>query len=90
MAPVGLLGALMMTAAVRGVMAAATAPGTTWKVSGSAGTSTQTAPAVSIHTRYSGKYGAMTMTSSPGHTAACSAMETEAAAPTVIKTSEAA
>ena len=76
-----------MTAAVRGVMAAATASTSIWKVCGSAGTSTQVAPAVSIHTRYSGKYGAMTMTSSPGQATAWSAHETDAAAPTVMKMS---
>ena len=47
----------------------------------------QTAPAVSIHTRYSGKYGAMTITSSPGHVTAPSVQDTEAAAPTVMNTS---
>ena len=55
-------------------------------VPGSAGTSTQTAPAASIHTRYSGKYGAMTITSLPGRVTALSEQETEAAAPTVMNT----
>ena len=46
-------------------------------------TSTQVAPAVSIHTQYSGKYGAMTMTSSPAFTVAWKLMESDAAAPQV-------
>ena len=46
-------------------------------------TSTHVAPAVSIQTRYSGKYGAMTMTSSPGLTSVWKLMESEAAAPQV-------
>ena len=46
-------------------------------------TSTQVAPQVSIQTRYSGKYGAMTMTSSPGLVTACSEIEMDAAAPQV-------
>ena len=75
----------MTTALVRGVMAAATASTSTWKVCSSAMTSTQVAPDVSIHTRYSGKYGAMTMTSSPapGSTSAWKVMESDAAAPQV-------
>ena len=46
-------------------------------------TSTQVQPHVSIQTRYSGKYGAMTMTSSPGFTSALKLMESDAAAPQV-------
>ena len=46
-------------------------------------TSTQVAPAVSIHTRYSGKYGAITMTSSPELTTAWKLIESDAAAPQV-------
>ena len=79
----------MMTAAVRSVMAASTAATSIWKVLESAGTSTQVAPTVSIHTRYSGKYGAMTMTSSPGQATALRVQDTDAAAPTVMKTSAA-
>ena len=63
--------------------AAATAAASTWKVAASAMTSTQVAPEVSIQTRYSGKYGAITMTSSPGFTIAWNVMESEAAAPQV-------
>ena len=74
-----------MIAAVRSVIAARTAPIESWNVSGSAAASTQTAPVFSIHTWYSGKYGAMTMTSSPGDTRACREQDTEAAAPTVMK-----
>ena len=73
----------MITALVRGVMAASTAAVSIWKVSWSARTSTQVAPAVSIHTRYSGKYGAITMTSSPGLTIAWKEIEMAAAAPQV-------
>ena len=65
---------------MRGVIAAATAATSTWNVAGSAMTSTHAAPAVSIQTRYSGKYGAITMTSSPGFTVAWNVMESEAAA----------
>ena len=72
-----------MMALVRSVMASATALASIWKVEGSAMTSTQVAPEVSTHTRYSGKYGAMTMTSSPSLTRALSVMESEAAAPQV-------
>ena len=68
---------------MRSVTAAATAAASTWNVAGSASTSTQVAPAVSIQTRYSGKYGAITMTSSPGLTIAWKVMESEAAAPQV-------
>ena len=81
--PTGLLGESMMMAAVRSLMAAATAGTSIWKVSASAMTSTQVQPQVSIHTRYSGKYGAMTMTSSPRLVTACSVMESDAAAPQV-------
>ena len=81
------MGELTTTALVRAVRAAATASTSRSKVTGSAGTSTQVAPEVSIHTRYSGKYGAMTMTSSPGLTTALKVQESEAAAPTVMKTS---
>ena len=70
-------------ALVLAVIAAATAGTSIWKVSGSAMTSTHVAPAVSIQTRYSGKYGAMTMTSSPGLTSVWKLMESEAAAPQV-------
>ena len=70
-------------ALVLAVMAAATAATSIWNVSGSAMTSTQVAPAVSIHTRYSGKYGAITMTSSPTFTVVWKLMESEAAAPQV-------
>ena len=73
----------MTTALVRAVMAAPTASVSIWKVSASAMTSTQVAPEVSIHTRYSGKYGAMTMTSSPAFTSAWKEMESDAAAPQV-------
>ena len=75
----------MMSALVWGVMAAATASASIWKVCGSAMTSTQVAPEVSIHTRYSGKYGEMTMTSSPspGSRSAWRVIEIEAAAPQV-------
>ncbi len=72
-----------MTALVLGVMALATASVSAWKVVASAMTSTQVAPAASIQTRYSGKYGAITMTSSPGFTIALSVMEMAAAAPQV-------
>ena len=72
-----------MTAAVRGVTASATAGTSIWKVSLSAITSTQVQPHDSIQTRYSGKYGAITTTSSPGLVTACSVMESEAAAPQV-------
>ncbi len=72
-----------MTALVLGVTAAVTAATSIWKVFSSAITSTQAAPAVSIHTRYSGKYGAMTMTSSPELTRALKVMESDAAAPQV-------
>ena len=73
----------MTTAFVRSVMAAATASTSIWKVLASAMTSTQVAPAVSIHTRYSGKYGAITMTSSPAFTVAWKVMDSDAAAPQV-------
>ena len=72
-----------MTALVLGVIAASTAAVSTWNVVASAMTSTHVAPAVSIQTRYSGKYGAITMTSSPGFTIACSVMLMAAAAPQV-------
>ena len=78
-----MLGELITTALVRGVIAAATAATSTWNVAASARTSTHVAPAVSIQTRYSGKYGAMTITSSPGFTIAWNVMESEAAAPQV-------
>ena len=68
---------------MRAVTAAATAPASTWNVTGSAGTSTQAAPEVSIQTRYSGKYGAITMTSSPSLTIALNVMLSDAAAPQV-------
>ena len=55
-----------------------------WKSGTCAGTSTQVQPAVSIHTLYSGKYGLMTMTSSPGSVTADTLMAMEAAAPTVM------
>ena len=73
-----------MTAAVRSVTAAATASASIWNVEASAMTSTQVQPHVSIQTRYSGKYGAMTMTSSPGLVTAWSVMVSEAAAPQVM------
>ena len=73
----------MTTAFVRSVIAAATASTSIWKVLVSAMTSTQVAPAVSIHTRYSGKYGAITMTSSPAFTVAWKVMDNDAAAPQV-------
>ena len=78
-----MLGELITTALVRGVTATRTASVSIWKVSESAMTSMQVAPAVSIHTRYSGKYGAITMTSSPGLTTAWKLMESDAAAPQV-------
>ena len=81
--PTGLLGESIITAAVRSVTAVATASTSIWKVFVSAMTSTQVAPQVSIHTRYSGKYGAMTTTSSPGLVTACRVMESDAAAPQV-------
>ena len=68
---------------MRGVIAAATAATSTWNVVGSARTSTQAAPEVSIQTRYSGKYGAITITSSPGLTTEWNEMESDAAAPQV-------
>ena len=73
-----------MTAAVRSVMAAATASASTWNVEASAMTSTHVQPHVSIQTRYSGKYGAMTMTSSPGFVTACRVIVRDAAAPQVM------
>ena len=76
-----------MTATVLSVMAARTASASTWNVCWSARTSTQVQPAFSIHTRYSGKYGAMTMTSSPGLVMAFSVQVSDAAAPTVMNTS---
>ena len=84
-APVGLLGELTITAAVFSVMALMMLPTERLKVTDLAGASTHTAPASSIHTRYSGKYGETTITSSPGLVRAWSAQHTEAAAPQVIK-----
>ena len=73
----------MMTARVRGVMRAATSSTSGSIVAGSAGESTHVQPACSIHTRYSGKNGAMTMTSSPGSHTALNVASSAAAAPIV-------
>ena len=82
-APTGLFGELMMTALVFGVMAASMASTSSWKSGTWAGTSTHAHSAVSIHTLYSGKYGAITMTSSPGRVMAEMEMAKPAAAPAV-------
>ena len=82
-APTGLFGELMMTAAVAGPMAASSASMSSWKSGTCAGTSTRVQPAVSIHTWYSGKNGAMTTTSSPGSVTAQMEMARPAAAPAV-------
>ena len=56
----------MMMPAVFGVKAASMAAMSIWKSGSCAGTSIVVQPAVSAHTAYSGKYGAITMISSPG------------------------
>ena len=55
-----------------------------WKSVTRAGTSMHEHPAFSIHTLYSGKYGATTMNSSSGFAKALMEIEIDAAAPTVI------
>ena len=80
--PVGLFGELMMTARVRAVMRDARSSRSIWE-SARAGESTQRHPAASIHTRYSGKNGAMTTTSSPGSHTALMQASMAAAAPIV-------
>ena len=77
----------MMTAAVLSLIALSTLSTLSWNVSSSASASTHVQPAFSIQTRYSGKYGAITITSSPGFVTALSVQVSEAAAPTVINTS---
>ena len=82
-APTGLFGELMMMALVFGPMARSSASMSSWKSGTCAGTSTQVHSAVSIHTLYSGKYGAMMITSSPGSVTAEMEMARPAAAPAV-------
>ena len=72
-----------MTARVRSVTRAATSAGSGYMVAGSAGESTQVQPASSIHMRYSGKNGAITITSSPGSHTALIEASSAAAAPMV-------
>lgn len=66
---------LMMMAAVLGVMAASIASMSSMKSLARAGTSTVIAPALLAQVLYSGKYGVMAMTSSPGRTTALMAMQ---------------
>ena len=82
-APTGLFGELRMMAADFGPMACASASISSWKSGTCAGTSTHVHPAVPIHTLYSGKNGAMMMTSSPGSVTAEMEMAKPAAAPAV-------
>ena len=64
--PTGLFGELMTTAAVFPLMASRSASISSWKSVWRIGTSTHAHCADSIITLYSVKYGAFTMTSSPG------------------------
>ena len=64
-------------------MAAVSASISGWKAGTAAGTSTMVQPAASIQVRYSGKYGAMTTTSSPGSVTAAMEAAKAAAAPAV-------
>ena len=73
----------MMIAAVLGVMAAAMASMSSMKSLARAGTSTVTAPALLAQVLYSGKYGVIAMSSSPGSTTALMAMQMAAEAPAV-------
>ena len=70
MAPVGLLGVLMMTMRVVGPMARSIASRSSWKVRGSVGTSTQRQFQAWMYMRYSAKYGTGTITSSPAEVTA--------------------
>ena len=75
---------LIEIALVWGLMAAASASGSIWKVPSAVFTTTNFAPVFSVNTRYSGKKGARAMTSSPSSTRAVRVMVREAAAPAVI------